>query len=64
MICLCLGITHASPAASYANVAWRHWETFDGDKFKLKQHEQGCKDIAAQLIDNNSFINVYFILTY
>jgi hypothetical protein len=30
----------------------------DGIKFTKKQQEEGCKDIAAQLIDDNNFIDV------
>jgi len=53
-------ITHASPAANFANVAFRNWETFDGKKFTDEHQNKGCKDIAAQLIDDNNFINVIF----
>lgn len=51
-------VTHASPAATFANVAYRKWETFDGKRFKKEYYSQGCRDIASQLIDNNDFINV------
>jgi hypothetical protein len=30
----------------------------DGIKFTKKQQRQGCKDIAAQLVDDNNFIDV------
>lgn len=36
----------------------RHWETFDGEAFNETFKRDGCQDIASQLIDNNSFINV------
>lgn len=51
-------ITHASPAASYSNSFDRDMESFDGINFKQEHFDQGCKDIAAQLIEENSFINV------
>ncbi|RNA41849.1 alkaline tissue-nonspecific isozyme [Brachionus plicatilis] len=51
-------ITHASPAATYANSFDRDMESFDGINFKQEHLNQGCKDIAAQLIEENSFINL------
>ncbi len=42
-------LTHATPAAVYAHSADRNWEA-DVDLPEAAQ-EQGCKDIAAQLID-------------
>lgn len=51
-------ITHASPAGTYANVAYREWEGYDGVKFTSKEHKEGCRDIADQLINENNFINV------
>lgn len=53
-------MTHATPAASYANVPDRDWEAFDNKNFGAAQQDDGCKDIAAQLIEENSFINVVF----
>jgi alkaline phosphatase len=53
-------VTHATPAASYANSADRDWEAYDGYKFNKKTLNQGCKDIAAQLVDDNHFIDVAF----
>ena len=47
-----------------ANAPTRNWEAFDGIHFNDTQHAEGCKDIAAQLIEENSFIdviNIYFI---
>ena len=51
-------VTHATPSAAYAHVYNRNWESFDGKVFKKSIKDQGCSDIAAQLIDNNSEINV------
>ncbi len=42
-------ITHATPAATYAKVAGRDWEA-DKD-LPEEAVKNGCKDIAAQLID-------------
>jgi alkaline phosphatase len=53
-------ITHATPAAAYAHSPSRHWESFNGQEFTRKQKEEGCSDIASQLVDENSFINVVF----
>lgn len=53
-------ITHASPAGAFANVAYRDWEGYDGQKFTDKEFNQGCRDIADQLISENNFINVIF----
>ena len=41
-------ITHATPAATYANSANRNWEAYVTDT------EGGCKDIAYQLVKDNS----------
>ncbi|KAL4237016.1 hypothetical protein ACF0H5_005400 [Mactra antiquata] len=41
-------VTHATPAGLYANIAERHWE---GDIYTRNQ-TGGCKDIAAQLVDD------------
>lgn len=35
-------------------------ESFDGTHFTQKHKDEGCKDIAAQLIEDNYFINVIF----
>ena len=40
----------------------RDWEAFDGKNFNQTYQDQGCKDIAAQLIEDNSFIDVSFDL--
>ena len=42
-------ITHATPAATYAKVAGRDWENDTNLSEEAKAN--GCKDIAAQLID-------------
>lgn len=47
-------ITHATPAAGYAHAASRLWE---GD-VHMHGVQGGCKDIAHQLIYNNSNIQV------
>ena len=40
------------------NIYYREMEAFDGKNLKQSDYDQGCRDIAAQLIDNNSFIDV------
>ena len=48
-------LSHPSPAAAYAHQCERNWET-DQD---LDPADGGrCKDSAAQLIDNNGYIQV------
>ena len=42
----------------YANVPSREWEAYDGYYFTDQDKEEGCRDIADQLITENSFINV------
>lgn len=42
-------ITHATPAATYAKVAGRDWE--NDTNLSDEARENGCKDIAAQMID-------------
>ncbi len=46
--------------AKKANSPDRDWEAFDDINFGQKMKDDGCKDIAAQLIEENSFINVNF----
>jgi alkaline phosphatase len=53
-------ITHATPAGSYGHVLDRDWEGFDGVKFRQEDYDAGCRDLASQLVDRNSFINVIF----
>ncbi|KAK7094250.1 alkaline phosphatase-like [Littorina saxatilis] len=47
-------ITHATPAAAYAQAADRNWEA-DSDMAGV---EGGCKDIARQLVEDNPDIKV------
>ncbi|XP_053405179.1 alkaline phosphatase-like [Mercenaria mercenaria] len=47
-------ITHATPAAAYANTPSRDWE---GDS-QMSKSDFPCKDIARQLIEDNKDINV------
>ncbi|WP_428623690.1 alkaline phosphatase [Sedimenticola sp.] len=42
-------ITHATPAATYAHVPERNWE--DDHDLSAEAKENGCKDIARQLIE-------------
>ena len=54
-------ITHATPAAAYANVPDRKWESYEGIAgFSTREKNDGCSDIASQLIYNSSYINVIF----
>jgi hypothetical protein len=46
------------PACAYAHVYDRKHEAYDGINFKSEHASQGCKDIADQLINENSYINV------
>lgn len=43
-------VTHATPAAAYASVADRGWES---DADLVEDEATHCKDIAAQLIDED-----------
>ena len=52
-------ITHATPSAMYAHSPSRDWEAYDGTFFGHKEHLEGCKDIAEQLIDKSHHFNVY-----
>lgn len=51
-------VTHATPAGAYAHVPNRDWESFDGFNFNSTHAQEGCKDIAAQLVDDHSYINL------
>ncbi len=42
-------LTHATPAATYAHVPTRGWES--NDDLPTEAVQQGCRDIARQLID-------------
>ena len=50
-------VTHATPAASYAHTPDRGWE---GQV--PPGHHPSCKDIAQQLVHDNSDINVSKIM--
>lgn len=50
-------ITHATPGAGYAHVADRDWE---GDS-EMEGVTGGCKDVAYQLIKENTHIKVSVI---
>ena len=45
-------LTGGTPSAGYASTPERNWATDDGTDMG------GCKDIAAQLVDDNDFIRV------
>ena len=47
-------VTHATPAAAYAHVYNRNWESFDGKIYNQSIKDQGCSDIALQLVENNN----------
>ncbi|CAA0078871.1 Alkaline phosphatase [BD1-7 clade bacterium] len=49
-------ITHATPAALYANVPERDWES--DDELSDEARENGCSDIAQQLIDATEEIQI------
>ena len=49
-------ITHATPAAAYANSVMRAWEN-DAD-MRGFPFTRACKDIAMQLIEKGTDINV------
>ncbi len=53
-------ITHATPAALYAHVADRDWEA-DSNLPQLAR-DQGCKDIASQLVNFNRGDGIDLIL--
>ena len=42
----------------WISVPDRDWESYDGKNFNSTFANEGCKDIAAQLIDENDFINL------
>jgi len=50
-------VTHATPAAAYAHSADRDWED-DGDVPAEDRNKPLCRDIALQLISDNSNISV------
>lgn len=53
-------ITHATPAAAYAHIPERNWEGYDTRFFGSIQAEQGCTDIAHQLVRRSPPIDLVF----
>ena len=53
-------ITHATPAAAFAHVPERNWESFDGENFNASHLAQGCQDIAHQLVARDPPIDLLF----
>ena len=53
-------ITHATPAATFAHVAERDWEAYDSVNFGATQAQQGCTDIASQLVARSTPIDLLF----
>jgi alkaline phosphatase len=53
-------ITHATPAAAFAHVAERNWEGYDTRYFGANQTQQGCLDIAHQLVLRSPPIDLIF----
>jgi alkaline phosphatase len=53
-------ITHATPAAAYAHVPERNWEGYDTVYFGANQTQQGCFDIAHQLVARSPPIDILF----
>ena len=51
-------VTHATPAATYAKSADRDWE--DNSVMPAKAIEQGCEDIASQLVNFASNLDARF----
>ena len=52
-------ITHATPAATYAKSADRNWE--DNSDMPVEAIEQGCEDIASQLINFENNLEARFL---
>ncbi|CAF1004713.1 unnamed protein product [Adineta ricciae] len=53
-------ITHATPSAAYAHIPERNWEGYDTRYFGATQAQQGCVDIAEQLVLHSPPIDVLF----
>lgn len=53
-------VVHATPSALYAHVANRRWEC--ESKMKYQDRENGCKDIARQLVENEPGRNINVIM--
>jgi alkaline phosphatase len=53
-------ITHATPSAAYAHIAERNWEGYDTKYFGARQSQEGCVDIAHQLVLRSPPIDLLF----
>ncbi|CAF4835788.1 unnamed protein product, partial [Rotaria sp. Silwood1] len=53
-------ITHATPAAAYAHVPERDWESYNTKIFGIRQSQEGCLDIAHQLVLRSPPIDLLF----
>ena len=53
-------ITHATPAAAYAHIPERTWEGYDSIYFGSKYADEGCVDIAYQLVTHSPPIDLIF----
>ena len=53
-------ITHATPAATYAHTAEREWEGYNTKTFGDQQIQEGCLDIAHQLMLYSPPIDLIF----
>ncbi len=53
-------VTHATPAAAYAHVPERDWEVYDTQNFGANQTQEGCLDIAHQLVLRSPPIDLIF----
>ena len=53
-------ITHATPAAAYAHVADRDWESYNTKNFGGQHTREGCMDIALQLVKRSPPIDLIF----
>ena len=49
-------VTHATPATTYAYSASREWENYDKQFANVAR--EGCRDIASQLVDDHTYINL------
>ena len=51
-------ITHATPAAAYSHVPDRDWESYNTKTFGANQTNEGCLDIAYQLVSRTPPIDL------
>ena len=51
-------ITHATPAAGFASTPFRDWEANLGDEGVEEKQNQGCRDIAYQLVHGETGKNI------